>query len=206
MCSLLWMNTNQNRKQKDYNEGPWQVACLRIMSYFSKLVICIPTILLPLAFELFSKLFWEGMGYSGWKFCMNVWRRGVESFIFFWGMGCCGGRRYSEVDGYGCQLKMKESYIDLWIILHTVQVDSISLCCLRALAEATYRNNFCRLASSSAASASQKISVTFFSGTTQASFLIFDTDHQYGELYCVTHFWICGMSTSCFTELWILWT
>ena len=82
MCSLLWMNTNQNRKQKDYNEGPWQVACLRIMSYFSKLVICIPTILLPLAFELFSKLFWEGMGYSGWKFCMNVWRRGVESFFF----------------------------------------------------------------------------------------------------------------------------
>lgn len=83
MCSLLWMNTNQNRKQQDYNEGPWQVACLRIMSYFSKLVICIPTILLPLAFELFSKLFWKGMGYSGWKFCMNVWRRGVESFFFF---------------------------------------------------------------------------------------------------------------------------
>ena len=47
------------------------------------------------------------------------------------------------------------------------------------------------------------ISVTFFSGTTEASFLIFGTEHQYGELYRVTHFWICGMSTSCFTRLWI---
>ena len=27
------------------------------------------------------------------------------------------------------------------------------------------------------------ISVTFFSGTTEASFLIFGTEHQYGELY-----------------------
>ena len=51
------------------------------------------------------------------------------------------------MDGYGCQLKMKESSIDLWIILHTVQVDSISLCRLPALAEATYRDHFCRLAS-----------------------------------------------------------
>ena len=32
------------------------------------------------------------------------------------------------------------------------------------------------------------ISVTFFSGTTQASFLIFGTEHQYGELYRVTQF------------------
>ena len=32
------------------------------------------------------------------------------------------------------------------------------------------------------------ISVTFFSGTTEASFLIFGTKHQYGELYRVTHF------------------
>ena len=47
------------------------------------------------------------------------------------------------------------------------------------------------------------ISVTFFSGTTEASFLIFGTEHQYGELYRVTHFWICGMSTSCLTRLWI---
>ena len=38
----------------------------------------------------------------------------------------------------------------------------ISLCRLPALAEATYRDHFCRLASSS--SASQKNSVTFFSG------------------------------------------
>ena len=37
-------------------------------------------------------------------------------------------------------------------------------------------------------SASQKISVTFFSGTTEASFLIFGTEHQYGKLYRVTHF------------------
>ena len=50
------------------------------------------------------------------------------------------------------------------------------------------------------------ISVTFFSGTTKASFLIFETEHQYGELYCGTQFWICGMSTSCFTRLLILWT
>ena len=47
------------------------------------------------------------------------------------------------------------------------------------------------------------ISVTFFSGTTEASFLIFGTEHQYGELYHVMHFWICGMSTSCFTGIWI---
>ena len=32
------------------------------------------------------------------------------------------------------------------------------------------------------------ISVTFFSGTTQASLVIFGTEHQYGELYRVTHF------------------
>ena len=32
------------------------------------------------------------------------------------------------------------------------------------------------------------ISVTFFSGTTEASFLIFGTEHQYGKLNCVTHF------------------
>ena len=59
----------------------------------------------------------------------------------------------------------------------------VLLCRLPALAEATYRDHFCRLAS-----ASQKISVTFFSGTTQASFLIFGTEHQYGELYRVTIF------------------
>ena len=60
----------------------------------------------------------------------------------------------------------------------------IFLCRLPALAEATYRDHFCRLASS----ASQKISVTFFSGTTQASLLIFGTEHQYGELYRATQF------------------
>ena len=65
------------------------------------------------------------------------------------------------------------------------------MCRLPALAEATYRDHFCRLALS--ASASQKNSVTFFSWTTQASFLIFGTEHQYGELYRLTHFWICGM-------------
>ena len=37
-------------------------------------------------------------------------------------------------------------------------------------------------------SASQKNSVTFFSGTTQANFLIFGTEHQYGELYRVMQF------------------
>ena len=47
------------------------------------------------------------------------------------------------------------------------------------------------------------ISVTFFSGTTEASFLIFGTEHQYGEMYSVTQFWICSMSTSCLTRLWI---
>ena len=44
------------------------------------------------------------------------------------------------------------------------------------------------------------ISVTYFSGTTEASFLI-STEHQYGDLYRVMHFWICGMSTSCLTRL-----
>ena len=68
-----------------------------------------------------------------------------------------------------------------WCVVHNL------LCRLPTLAEAAYRDHFCRLASSSA-SASQKISVTFFSGTTQASFLIFGTEHQYGELYRVTHF------------------
>ena len=33
-----------------------------------------------------------------------------------------------------------------------------------------------------------KKNVTFFSGITQASFLIFGTEHQYGELYRVTQF------------------
>ena len=32
------------------------------------------------------------------------------------------------------------------------------------------------------------ISITFFSGTTEASFLIFGTEHQFGDLYRVTHF------------------
>ena len=45
------------------------------------------------------------------------------------------------------------------------------------------------------------ISVTFFSGTTRANFLIFGTEHQYGELYHVRQFRICRMSTSCLTEL-----
>ena len=44
-----------------------------------------------------------------------------------------------------------------------------------------------RLASSSA-SASQNNYVSFFSGTTEASFLIFGSEHQYGELYRVTQF------------------
>ena len=53
----------------------------------------------------------------------------------------------------------------------------------------------------------QKISsVTFFSGTKEASFLIFGTEHQYEELYRVTQFLIYRMSTSCLTRLWILWT
>ena len=47
----------------------------------------------------------------------------------------------------------------------------------------------------------EKMFVTFFSGTTQASFLIFGTEHQYGALYRVRQFWICRMSTSCLTEL-----
>ena len=80
------------------------------------------------------------------------------------------------------------------------------LCRLPALAEATYRDHFCRLASSLLAS--QKISVTFFSWTTQASFLIFGTEHQYGELYRVTQFPICHMSTSCYMQLriFLTWT
>ena len=45
------------------------------------------------------------------------------------------------------------------------------------------------------------ISVTFFSETTEASFLIFGTEHQYGELYRVRQFRICHMSTSCLPEL-----
>ena len=119
----------------------------------------------------------------------------------------------------------------------------VLLCRLPALAEATYRDHFCRLASSSASQkkfghiflwnhtgqlpdiwhrasvwrtvsctpflnlrhvhflfymtlnivdigkfAHKIISVTFFSGTTEASFLIFGTEHQYGELYRVMHF------------------
>ena len=32
------------------------------------------------------------------------------------------------------------------------------------------------------------LSVIFFSGITEAGFLIFGTEHQYGELYHVTHF------------------
>ena len=41
------------------------------------------------------------------------------------------------------------------------------------------------------------ISVTFFSGTTEANFLIFGTEYQYGELYRVTQFWICGHRQIC---------
>ena len=77
------------------------------------------------------------------------------------------------------------------------------LCRLPALAEATYIWITIHHLASSSASASQKISVILFSGTTQASFLIFGTEHHYGELYCVTQFWICGMSTFCLTPLWI---
>ena len=44
------------------------------------------------------------------------------------------------------------------------------------------------------------ISVTLFSETTQASFLIFGTEHYYGELYCVRQFQNCQMSASCLTE------
>ena len=61
------------------------------------------------------------------------------------------------------------------------------LCRLPALAKATYRDHFCRLALS-LSSATQKISVTFFLGTKQARFLIVGTEHQDGELYRVTHF------------------
>ena len=76
------------------------------------------------------------------------------------------------------------------------------LCCLPALAEATYRYHYlssCVVLRLASASVSQTISFTFFSGTTEASFLIFGPEHQYGELYRVTQFWICGMSTSSFT-------
>ena len=45
------------------------------------------------------------------------------------------------------------------------------------------------------------ISVTYFSRTTKASFLIFGTEHQYGELYSIGQFQICCISTSCLTEL-----
>ena len=121
------------------------------------------------------------------------------------------------------------------------------LCRLPALAEATYRDHFCRLASSCVVGvgvtknvchiflrnhrgqlpdiwhrasvwrtvscnpvlnlrhvhflffailnivdigkfAHKIISVTFFSGTTEACFLIFGTEHQYGDLYLVTQF------------------
>ena len=133
----------------------------------------------------------------------------------------------------------------------------LSIRVIKILAKATYRDHFCHLASSSASQkisvtffsgtaeasflifgtehwygelyrithfwmrhvhflfyttlnivdigkfAHKIISVTFFSGTAEASFLIFGTEHWYGELYRITHFWICGMSTSCLTRLWI---
>ena len=79
-------------------------------------------------------------------------------------------------------ISVLNNVVDIGVCIHIC----MSLCRLPDLAEATYRDHFCRLPSSS--SASQKISVTFFSGTTQASFLIFGTEHQYGELYRVTQF------------------
>ena len=51
----------------------------------------------------------------------------------------------------------------------------VLLCRLPALAEATYRDHFCRLASSSSSS-SQKISVTFFSGNHTGQ--LFDIWHR----------------------------
>ena len=42
------------------------------------------------------------------------------------------------------------------------------------------------------------IFVIFFSGTTQASFLIFGTEHPYGELYRVGEFRICLMYITLF--------
>ena len=46
-----------------------------------------------------------------------------------------------------------------------------------------------------------KFSVTFFSQTTQASFLIFGTEHQYGGLYRVRYFPVWRISTSCLAQL-----
>ena len=107
----------------------------------------------------------------------------------------------SFVLGFSSHSRISHSYGDITIAGEGLQF----LCRLPALANATYRDHFCRLALS-LSSATQKISVTFFLGTKQASFLIVGTEHQDGELYRVTHFWIWGMSTSCLTWLWILWT
>ena len=86
----------------------------------------------------------------------------------------------SVTSGFKCR---EHCQSDTYLVEVTI---NLLLCRLPALAEAAYRDHFCRLASSS--SASQKISLTFISGTTQASFVIFGTEHRYGELYRVTQF------------------
>ena len=60
------------------------------------------------------------------------------------------------------------------------------LCRLPALAEATYRDHY--PSSCIVVGVTKNFLSHFFSGTIQASFLIFGTEHQYGELYRVTQF------------------
>ena len=63
------------------------------------------------------------------------------------------------------------------------------LCRLPTLAEARYRDHYpssCVVGGGGGRVGVTKIFVTFFSRTTEASFLIFGTEHQYRELHCVS--------------------
>ena len=71
------------------------------------------------------------------------------------------------------------------------------LCHLPALAEGTNRDHY----PSSCVIIVTKKFLSHFPREPPSSFLIFGTEHRYGELYRVTHFWICSMSTSCLTRL-----
>ena len=75
--------------------------------------------------------------------------------------------------------------IVIFVNFSNVETWCLILCRVPALAEATYRDHY---PSSCVVVGVIKNSVTFFSGTTEASFLIFGTEHQYGDLYRVTHF------------------
>ena len=68
-----------------------------------------------------------------------------------------------------------------WCVVHNL------LCRLPTLAEAAYRDHYTSSCVVVGVTKNSN-SVTFFSGTTQASYLIFVTEHQYGDLYRVTHF------------------